>query len=204
MASGSALLKRAFDVAVAGVALLLLWPVLLVIAAIVRLDSPGPALFRQVRIGAHGFPFVMLKFRTMVVGAAQLSPNVSATDDARVTRVGRVLRRWYLDELPQLFNVVLGNMSLVGPRPETPEFVALLSADELRVLTVPAGLVGPATLGFMDEADVLAATPDPVGYYTSTMLHERVRADLRYLDERGLRYDTCLLVRQAWAILRRL
>jgi lipopolysaccharide/colanic/teichoic acid biosynthesis glycosyltransferase len=196
--------KRTFDVVVAGLALLLLWPVLVMIAIAVRLDSPGPVLFRQVRIGRDGVPFVMLKFRTMVVDASVRSANVSADGDPRVTRTGRVLRHWYLDELPQLLNVLSGSMSMVGPRPETPEFVALLDADERRVLSVRAGLVGPSTLGFMDEAQVLAAVPDPLRYYTGTMLHERVREDLHYLDEGSLRYDLCLLSRQAWAILRRL
>lgn len=205
MSSGRAVWsKRAFDVVVSGLGLLLLWPVMLVVAAAVLLDTPGPILFRQVRIGRHGLPFVMLKFRTMVVGAAAMSANVSATDDPRVTRSGRVLRHWYLDELPQLVNVLLGSMSMVGPRPETPEFVALLDAEERRVLTVPAGLVGPSTLGFMDEAEQLADSSDALTYYTTTMLHERVRADLAYLEDRSLRYDTCLLIRQAWAILRRL
>lgn len=205
MSSGSPVPgKRVFDIVVAGLALLVLWPVMAVIALAVRLDSPGPVLFRQLRIGARGVPFVMLKFRTMVVDAGTRSANVSASGDPRVTRSGRVLRNWYLDELPQLVNVLVGSMSMVGPRPETPEFVALLDADERRVLSVPAGLVGPSTLGFMDEAEVLAAVPDPVAYYTTTLLHERVRVDLRYLDERSLLYDTCLLVHQAWAILRRL
>jgi lipopolysaccharide/colanic/teichoic acid biosynthesis glycosyltransferase len=190
-------------VVVAGTAVVLLSPVLLAVAVAVRLGSPGPALFRQVRVGLGGEPFVLLKFRTMVVDAEALAANVSAEDDPRVTRVGRVLRRWYLDELPQLVNVVRGDMSLVGPRPETPEFVAMFDEEERRVLTVRSGLAGPSTLAFMDEAEQLALADDAEQYYVTTLLHSRVREDLRYVELRSLRYDVGLLVRQVLAILRR-
>jgi lipopolysaccharide/colanic/teichoic acid biosynthesis glycosyltransferase len=140
----------------------------------------------------------------MVVGADRLAANVSATGDPRVTRVGRVLRKTYLDELPQLVNVLRGDMSLVGPRPETPEFVAHYTPDERRVLTVRPGLAGPSTLAFMDEADLLAAAPDPVSFYVTTVLHDRVRTDLAYLERRSIGYDVGLLVKQVLAIVRRL
>ncbi len=196
--------KRCFDVVVAGTSLVLLAPLLLLVAVAVRLGSPGPALFRQVRVGLDGRSFVLLKFRTMVQGADRLAANVSAADDPRVTRVGRFLRSWYLDELPQLVNVVRGDMSLVGPRPETPEYVAMMDADERRVLTVRGGLAGPSTLAFMDEARLLAAADDAEQYYVTTLLHSRVREDLRYLELRSWRYDVRLLVSQVVAILRRL
>ncbi len=196
--------KRCFDLLVAGTALVLLAPVLLVVAVAVRLGSPGPALFRQVRVGLGGRPFVLLKFRTMVVGADRMAANVSAEHDPRVTRVGGLLRRWYLDELPQLLNIVRGDMSLVGPRPETPEYVAMMDEDERRVLTVRGGLAGPSTLAFMDEAQLLAQAEDAEQYYVTTLLHSRVREDLRYLELRSWRYDVWLLVRQVLAILRRL
>jgi lipopolysaccharide/colanic/teichoic acid biosynthesis glycosyltransferase len=196
--------KRAFDLAVSLVALLLLVPVLLVIALAVWLDSPGPVLYRQERVTRGGRLFRLLKFRTMVVDADRLAPNVSAAGDPRVTRVGRFLRRSYLDELPQLVNVVRGDMSLVGPRPETPEFVALFTPEERRVLTVRPGLAGPSTLAFMDEAELLATAEDPVSYYTSTVLHQRVRADLTYLERCSLGYDIRLLCTQVLAIVRQL
>jgi lipopolysaccharide/colanic/teichoic acid biosynthesis glycosyltransferase len=196
--------KRAFDVAFSVVALVLLVPVLLGIAVAVKLDSPGPVLYRQQRVSRGGRLFRLLKFRTMVVDADRLAPNVSATGDPRVTRVGRLLRRSYLDELPQLFNVLVGDMSLVGPRPETPEFVALFTPDERRVLTVRPGLAGPSTLAFMDEAELLAAADDPVAFYTTTVLHDRVQADLAYLERCSLGYDIRLLCSQVLAILRRL
>jgi len=185
------------------VALLLLSPVLAAIAVAVRLDSSGPVLFRQTRIGRDGKPFRILKFRTMVDGASRLAANVSPDGDPRVTRTGAFLRRTYLDELPQLINVLRGDMSLVGPRPETPEFVALYNDDERRVLTVRAGLVGPSTLEFMNEAQLLAEADDAVALYQQELVHARARADLTYLDAQSLRHDIRLLVRQLVAILGR-
>lgn len=195
--------KRLFDIGVSAVAMLVLSPVLLAIAVAIWF-SPGPVLYRQQRVTLYGERFPILKFRTMVVGADRMSGNVSPAGDPRVTPLGRFLRTWYLDELPQLYNVLRGDMSLVGPRPETPEFVMLLTPEERRVLTVRAGIAGPATLAFMDEADVLAAADDPAAHYETTMLHERIRADLGYLDQRSLACDIGLLCRQVAAIARRL
>jgi lipopolysaccharide/colanic/teichoic acid biosynthesis glycosyltransferase len=189
------------DRVMAAVALVVLSPVLLGIAAIVRIGSPGPVIYRQVRVGRGGAPFRILKFRTMVDGADRLAANVSPADDPRVTPAGRALRSWYLDELPQLVNVVRGDMRLVGPRPETPEYVAMYTSEERRVLLVKPGLVGPSTLAFMDEAARLAATDDPAGHYEAVLLHERVRLDLAYLDRRSAAGDVQLLFRQALAIL---
>ncbi len=195
--------KRLFDIAVSAVVLLVLAPLLLAVVTAEWL-SGGPAFYRQERVTLYGERFDILKFRTMVVGADRMSANVSPAGDPRVTRLGRFLRRWYLDELPQLLNVLLGDMSLVGPRPETPEFVALLTPDERQVLTVRTGIAGPSTLAFMDEADILAAAPDPVAYYRDTMVHDRAAADLTYLSRCSATYDLGLLCRQAAAIARRL
>ncbi len=196
-------MRELFDRTVALAALLVLAPVLLLVAASVRLTSPGPVIFRQVRIGRGGRPFEIYKFRTMYhrvldTGSAQVSP----TGDPRVTPVGRVLRAWYVDELPQLVNVLKGDMGLVGPRPETPEFVALYTSDERRVLSVKPGLAGPSTLGFMDEAERLADGEDALELYRTELVHERVRLDLGYLDRRSLPNDLWLLVRQVVAIAR--
>ncbi len=193
---GSERVKVVFDRTVATLGLLICLPLLGVIALAVRFDSPGPVLFRQQRVGRGGRPFAVLKFRTMVAGADRLAANVTPAGDPRVTRVGAVLRRWYLDELPQLVNVVRGEMSLVGPRPETPEFVAEFTPEERALLTVRPGLVGPSTLAFMDEAEVLAGSADPVACYRHRVLHARLRCDLTYLRHRSLAGDIGILFRQ--------
>lgn len=184
------------------VVLVIISPLMLVLAGAVRFTSSGPVIFRQVRVGRHGEPFRIYKFRTMRHTGVTGSGEVSPAGDPRVTRVGRVMRDWYLDELPQFVNVVKGDMSLVGPRPETPEFVALYTPDERRVLSVRPGIVGPSTLAFMDEADRLAGCADPLTHYRDVLLHERVRLDLTYLDNRCRFRDVKLLTRQAVSIVR--
>jgi lipopolysaccharide/colanic/teichoic acid biosynthesis glycosyltransferase len=195
-------IRAVFDRGVVMLALVVLWPLLLVTALLVRLSSSGPVIFRQVRVGQHGRHFEIYKFRTMYVAHDTGSGQVSPEGDPRVTRVGRVLRAWYLDELPQLFNVLKGDMGLVGPRPETPDFVALYTPGERAVLAVRPGLAGPSTLGFMDEAQRLAGCDDPLELYRSVLIHERVRLDLGYLERRSFGYDVRLLVKQVVAIAR--
>ncbi len=197
------MMRSVTERAIAFAVLLALLPILLLLAVAVRLSSPGPVLFKQVRVGQGGQPFVIYKFRTMIQTGSTGADRVSPAGDPRVTSVGRVLRDWYLDELPQFFNVLKGDMSLVGPRPETPEFVELYSPRERRVLTVRPGLVGPSTLAFMDEASQLAANADPLQHYRQVLVHERVRLDLSYLDNRSWHRDLGLLTRQAVSIVRR-
>jgi lipopolysaccharide/colanic/teichoic acid biosynthesis glycosyltransferase len=195
-------MRAGFDRAVALAALALLLPTLALIGVLVLATSRGPVIFRQERVGRHGRPFTIYKFRTMTHSASSGSGEVSPAGDPRVTRLGRVLRDWYLDELPQLVNVLRGDMNLVGPRPETPEFVELYTPQERQVLSVPPGLVGPSTLGVMDEAERLAGQEDPLDYYRRVLLHERVSLDLSYLENRSFRYDLRLLTRQVASIVR--
>jgi lipopolysaccharide/colanic/teichoic acid biosynthesis glycosyltransferase len=199
--TGQRLAKRAFDLFVGSVALVVLAPIFLLLAVAVMIDSGGPVLFKQERVGRGGRPFRMYKIRSMVRDAERMAANVSASGDPRVTRVGVHLRRWHLDELPQLFNVLKGDMSLVGPRPETPEYVARYTEDERQVLAVKPGVAGPSTLAFMDEPEILGAADDPEDYYVNHLLHERVRLDLRYLDRWSLTSDVRLLLRQVWVLV---
>lgn len=196
--------KRICEVVIAACLLLLLTPVLLVIATLIVIESRGAVLFRQVRVGRHGRPFLICKFRTMVSDASRLGDNISPRNDPRITRVGRFLRRSCLDELPQLLNILTGDMALVGPRPETPEFVRLYQPSDLRVLSVRPGVMGPSTLAGMGEEDRLAQAADPLRLYVSEILPERVRADLGYLDDWSLGRDARLVVAQVRVILRRL
>lgn len=189
------MLKRGFDIVIAGVGLITLSPLFLAIALAVKLETPGPAFFKQKRVGLFGRSFMIYKFRTMAYIAKGSQPNVSARGDERVTRVGALLRATFLDELPQLLNVVKGEMSMVGPRPETPEHVALYSDEQRRVLQAKPGMAGPSALAFWNEADILAAHEDPYHYYLTCLMHERVQLDLQYADQCSFLYDLKMLAK---------
>ena len=194
--------KRLFDVAVSLLALLLLALPMLAIAAWIRLDSPGPVFFRQQRVGRHGVPFAIHKFRTMRADAGGLPLTVGA--DARITRAGRWLRRTRLDELPQLLDVLAGHMSLVGPRPEVPRYVALYPpALRDRALAVRPGITDPASLEHLDEAAQLAAAADPEREYVERILPRKVAQAAAYAERATLASDVAVLARTARALLRR-
>jgi lipopolysaccharide/colanic/teichoic acid biosynthesis glycosyltransferase len=194
--------KRLFDVAVSVLALLLLALPMLAIAAWIRLDSPGPVFFRQQRVGRHGVPFAIHKFRTMRADAGGLPLTVGA--DARITRAGRWLRRTRLDELPQLLDVLAGHMSLVGPRPEVPRYVALYPPGlRERALSVRPGLTDPASLAYIDEAALLAAAADPEREYVERILPRKVAQAAAYAERATLASDVAVLARTARALLRR-
>jgi lipopolysaccharide/colanic/teichoic acid biosynthesis glycosyltransferase len=190
-------MKRALDVAVALAGLAVLAPLLVVVAAAVALESRGPALFNAVRVGRDGRRFRMRKFRTMTVDAD--GPRITTADDARVTRLGRVLRATHLDEVPQLWNVLVGEMSLVGPRPEDPAFVDADDPAWRRVLSVRPGITGPAQLRFSRrEQDALGAA-DPERDYRERVLPEKLRADVEYVERRTFVGDVLLLLRTPFA-----
>lgn len=184
--------KRIFDVLAAGLGLLVLSPLLALVALWVRLDSPGPALFRQTRVGRHGVPFTIHKFRTMRVepGAA-----ITVGEDPRITRSGRWLRSTKLDELPQLWDVLRGAMSLVGPRPELPAYVALhpIGLRE-QVLAVRPGITDPASLAFSHEAELLAAAADPELEYREVILPAKLQLSADYAARASLRTDLGLIL----------
>jgi lipopolysaccharide/colanic/teichoic acid biosynthesis glycosyltransferase len=182
--------KRLFDLLGAAFSLIVLAPLLLVVALAIRLDSPGPVLFRQERVGRHGRPFRIHKFRTMAHGAGSQGPLLTVGADARITRVGAALRRHRLDELPQLFDVLRGDMSLVGPRPEVPRYVAMYPADlRERVLSVRPGITDPASLEFIDEAEQLARAPDPEREYVDVILPRKLRRAADYAARATLATD---------------
>lgn len=176
-------MKRVVDVVVSALAVLLLWPLGLVIAGAVVLGDGGPAFFRQERVGRGGGTFRMWKFRTMVVDAERRGRQLTVGGDPRVTRVGAVLRRTKLDELPQLFNVLRGEMSLVGPRPEVPRYVALYTADQRAVLRLTPGITDPASLRYRDESTELAVAADPERMYVEHILPEKIRLNLTYASQ---------------------
>jgi len=193
--------KRLFDLLGAALALLLLAPLLLGVALWIRLDSPGPVFYRQERVGRHGVPFRIHKFRTMRSGAAGLPLTVGA--DPRITRAGHFLRRTRLDELPQFIDVLRGRMSLVGPRPEVPRYVAHYPAAlRERALAVRPGMTDPASLAFIDESKRLAAAADPEREYVEVILPAKLRCAADYAEHASLATDLRVLWQTLRALLR--
>jgi lipopolysaccharide/colanic/teichoic acid biosynthesis glycosyltransferase len=187
-------LKRLLDVAGAALGLLLLLPVFLVVALLIKLDSPGPVFFRQVRVGRHGKTFRIFKFRTMTHAQRTGDPQLTVAGDARITRVGAVLRRYKLDELPQLLDVLRGTMSLVGPRPEVPRYVDHYPDDHReRVLSVRPGITDLASLHYRDENTLLARAHDPEREYLDVILPAKLQYALDYVDNATVGHDLRVL-----------
>ena len=172
--------KRLFDVGATIAGLFVLWPVLLIVALLIKLDDGGSVFFRQERVGHAGRRFRVWKFRTMIPDAERRGGALTVGQDPRTTRVGRWLRRSKLDELPQLFNVLAGDMSLVGPRPEVPRYVARYSADQRRVLDLVPGITDPASIAYRRESELLARAPDPERYYVTAVMPDKIRINLTY------------------------
>jgi lipopolysaccharide/colanic/teichoic acid biosynthesis glycosyltransferase len=191
--------KRTSDLVIACASLVALAPLMLSLAVAIRRSSRGPVFFRQQRVGRGGALFWLYKFRTMRPDGEGLS--ITAADDARITPIGRWLRRAKLDELPQLLNVLRGEMSLVGPRPEVPRYVRLYNPEQRQVLAVRPGITGPSQIRFRDEEKLLAAQPDPEAYYVSTLLPAKLAVDLEHVRRPSLRKDLQLLVCTLLAVL---
>jgi lipopolysaccharide/colanic/teichoic acid biosynthesis glycosyltransferase len=181
--------KRALDVFSSAIGLLILSPLLAIIACCIKLSTPGPVLFRQIRIGQDGHPFQILKFRSMVAGASKRGLGITVSGDSRVTRVGGFLRRYKLDELPQLWNVFCGEMSLVGPRPELPIYVAGYTPEERLVLSAPPGITDPASLAYRHEEELLAGHENPEEFYRSQVLPDKLARNVRYIQEISFKDD---------------
>lgn len=195
-------MPRLVEIVIAAVALALLAPLLAVVALAVRLSSPGPVIYRQTRVGRGGELFVLLKFRTMTNGA-DAEGQLTVGADRRVTAVGRRLRDRRLDELPQLVNVLKGDMSLVGARPEVPEYLVPELSDQQEVLRHRPGLTDPASLAYRDEAALLAAAHDPVEYYRRELLPAKVAMSAAYLRRRSAWSDVGVVLRTVWCLFGR-
>jgi len=173
--------KRIFDVVFSVVGLLLLTPFFLVVALCIKLTSRGSVFFRQVRIGRDGYPFQIVKFRSMDEIASKMPPSVTVSSDARITRVGRILRRYKIDELPQLWNVALGDMSFVGPRPELPKYVEAYSTGQRQVLSVRPGITDPASLAYRHEEEILSDSQNAEEIYRTEILPDKLSRNLSYI-----------------------
>ena len=182
--------KRLFDLSAALVGLLLLWPFLLIIALVIKTTSPGPVFYRGVRGGWHGTTFRIFKFRTMVQNAEAMGPSSTADDDSRVTKFGRFLRKFKLDELPQLLNVIAGDMSLVGPRPQVTWALELYSPEEKQaVAAVRPGITDYASIRFRNESEILRGSPDPDRDYMEKIHPEKMRLTIEYAQRQSLWLD---------------
>jgi len=188
-------MKRLFDILLSAFGLLCLSPVLLVVAVWIRLDSEGPVFYRQVRVGRGGRDFRIYKFRSMYTDADKRGLITVGDRDPRVTRAGYYIRKFKLDELPQLINVFVGDMSFVGPRPEVRRYVDLYTPEQLHVLDVRPGITDEASIKYRNENELLAAQPDPDAYYISVIMPDKLSINLRYVAHHSLWGDFCLIVR---------
>jgi lipopolysaccharide/colanic/teichoic acid biosynthesis glycosyltransferase len=186
--------KRMFDSVAAAIGLLVLSPLLLVLLLLVKLTSPGPVFYGQERVGRNGKIFRIVKFRSMVEDADKCGPAITSAGDLRITALGRVLRRLKVDELPQLWNVLKGDMSLVGPRPEVPCYVESYSDSQRRVLAVRPGITDPGSILYRHEEQLLGDQPDPDRYYREVILPHKLNLNLEYLSHISFSHDLSLLL----------
>jgi lipopolysaccharide/colanic/teichoic acid biosynthesis glycosyltransferase len=193
--------KRLLDVCLSAIAIILLLPLFAAIAALVKCTSQGPVFFLQDRIGRDGHTFKIVKFRSMIDGADRLGLSITASGDKRITRIGTLLRKLKLDELPQLWNVLSGDMSLVGPRPELPAYVAQYSLAQRHVLSVRPGITDPASIRYRHEEEVLGLHSDPDLFYRQVVLPHKLSLNLEYVACISLRNDSMLLLRTISALL---
>lgn len=192
--------KRFFDIVASTLGIIITSPILLVVSIFIKLTSRGPVFYKQKRIGRGGVPFYILKFRTMVVNADTQGLKITVGGDKRITGVGKILRKSKLDELPQLFNVFAGQMSLVGPRPEVAEYVSLYTEEQRKVLTVRPGITDYASVCFRDENEILAKAEDPQKEYVEHIMPLKLRYNAKYIEEMGLLTDLKIIFLTAYVI----
>ena len=195
-------LKRAMDIVISGGALLVIWPVLLLIALAIKIDDPGPVFYRQVRVGKDGKEFRIFKFRTMVVDADKKGLAITVGRDNRITRMGRLLRKTKLDELAQLINVFIGEMSFVGPRPEVPKYVNMYTPYQRQVLLVCPGITDYASIAYRNENDMLEGAEDPEKMYIDVIMPDKIELNMKYLREISPLADIRLILSTIVAVIR--
>jgi len=195
------MLKRIFDIVVALVGLVLFSPLLIAVSILIKLGSSGPIFYRAPRVGEDGRPFRMYKFRTMVAGADKIGPAITVDNDPRITRIGARLRRSRLDEIPQLINVLRGEMSMVGPRPEAPYYVDMYSPEQREVLMAKPGMTGPAQVAFRHEEELLSNPEMLDDEYMKIILPPKLAMDLKYIEQQSLGLNLKILCQTAWVLL---
>jgi lipopolysaccharide/colanic/teichoic acid biosynthesis glycosyltransferase len=188
----NSIIKYIFDRSIALVAGILLFPLLVPVALGIRLSSQGPVFFRQKRVGKDGHLFTIIKFRTMRINDG--SNTVTAVGDARITPIGSFLRKWKLDELPELYNILIGEMSFVGPRPDVPGYADLLKGNDRKILALRPGITGPASLKYYNEEEILAGVENPKEYNDTVIFPDKVRINLKYLERCSLFEDLKIII----------
>lgn len=195
-------MKRLFDIVASGLGLLVLSPILIIVAIWIKLDSKGPVFYRQVRVGRYNKDFSIFKFRSMRVGSDKGSLVTIGGRDPRVTRSGYFIRKFKIDELPQLINVFIGDMSLVGPRPEVRHYVNYWSPEQMRVLDVRPGITDPASIRFRNENELLEQAEDPEKYYIEVIMQDKIKLYLEYVENASFWYDIKLIFKTFWVIVK--
>lgn len=194
-------MKRLFDILLSGIGLLIISPLFLIVAIWIKLDSPGPIFYRQVRVGRYNKDFRIFKFRSMRIGSDKGSLVTIGGKDPRITRSGYFIRKFKIDELPQLINVLVGDMSLVGPRPEVRHYVNYWTEEQMHVLDVRPGITDPASIKFRNENELLAQAEDPEKYYIEVIMQEKIKLYLQYVKNHSFLYDIKLIFQTFWTII---
>lgn len=195
-------MKRLFDIVASGLGLIVLSPLFLILALWIKLDSKGPVFYRQVRVGYKNKDFRIIKFRSMRMGADKGSLVTIGGHDPRVTRSGYYIRKFKLDELPQLINVFMGDMSLVGPRPEVRHYVDYWTPEQMHVLDVRPGITDPASIKFRNENELMEKAENPEKYYIEVIMQEKIKLYLEYVQKHGFWYDMGLIFKTFWVIVK--
>ncbi|MDV4149997.1 sugar transferase [Clostridium sp. AL.422] len=195
MSKTNQLVKRVFDFIISLFGIIILSPVFIIVSIVIKLDSKGKVLFLQKRVGRYGKEFNIYKFRTMVSDAEKLGKQITVGRDNRITNVGAFLRKFKIDELPQLFNVIKGDMSLVGPRPEVPKYVELYNEEQRKVLSVRPGITDMASLRYKDENDILGKVDNPEEYYINVIMKDKLSLNIEYIEKSNIFFDIYLIIK---------
>lgn len=195
-------IKRFFDIVLSIIALIVLLPALLITALLIKFDSQGPVLFKQTRVGRNGREFKIFKFRTMIMDAEKLGMQITVGKDRRITDIGRFLRKYKIDELLQLINVLKGDMSFIGPRPEVPKYVSLYTEDQKSILKVRPGISDYASIEYKDENDILALSENPEETYIEDIMPRKINLNMKYIKKISLLEDIKIIIKTIAAVLR--
>lgn len=195
-------MKRLFDIIASGCGLFVLSPMLIIVAIWIKVDSSGPLFFRQVRVGRYNKDFRIYKFRSMFIGSDKGSQITVGGHDSRITKSGYFIRKTKIDEFPQLINVFIGDMSLVGPRPEVRHYVDMWTPEQMHVLDVRPGITDPASIRYRNENELLEKAVDPENYYINVIMQDKIKLYLEYVEKHCFWYDVALIFKTFWTIVK--